>query len=109
MFSNCHLLAEPLLVWGVFVAFVVNPLNMAWSDGRRWFLQRLGRIVCAPFYSVQFEDFWLADQFMSLILVFLDLEYLICFLSWDNVRWFFYSIHPHTLSLISIFCPDKKL
>jgi hypothetical protein len=78
------------MVWALFVAFLVNPLNMAWSEGRSWFMRRLGRIVCAPFYTVQFEDFWLADQFMSLVLVFLDLEFLICFLSWDHVRYWTY-------------------
>ena len=45
-----------------------------------------GRIVCAPFYYVEFADFWLADQLNSLAIVFLDLEYTVCFYTheWDR-------------------------
>lgn len=33
----------------------------------------------APFCSVRFADFWIADQLVSIVPLFLDLEYLSCF------------------------------
>ena len=36
--------------------------------------------MLAPFFSVTFPDFWIADQLTSLALVLLDMEYFICYL-----------------------------
>ena len=41
-----------------------------------------GRIFLAPFWHVNFADFWIADQMNSLAVVFLDLEYFLCFLAY---------------------------
>ncbi|PSN51931.1 Xenotropic and polytropic retrovirus receptor 1 [Blattella germanica] len=38
-----------------------------------------GRIVLAPLFYVNFADFWLADQLNSLVVVFVDFQYFICF------------------------------
>jgi hypothetical protein len=49
-----------------------------------WFSLQ-GRIVLAPFFYVNFADFWLADQLNSLVIVFVDFQYFICFyLANDN-------------------------
>jgi len=42
------------------------------------------RLVVAPYYPVEFADFWLADQLNSLAAVVMDLEYLVCFFSFDG-------------------------
>ncbi len=34
----------------------------------------------APFCRVNFADFWIADQMNSLAIVFLDLEFFICYM-----------------------------
>lgn len=48
-----------------------------------FFLQ--GRIILAPLFYVNFADFWLADQLNSLVVVFVDFQYFICFyLTNDN-------------------------
>lgn len=41
------------------------------------------RVVTAPFHHVGFADFWLADQLNSLVVVLMDLEYMICFYSFE--------------------------
>lgn len=49
-----------------------------------WFLLQ-GRIILAPLFYVNFADFWLADQLNSLVVVFVDFQYFICFyLTNDN-------------------------
>lgn len=45
-----------------------------------------GRIVFAPFFKVNFADFWLAEQLTSLVPVFLDVYFIICFYL-SNIRW----------------------
>lgn len=44
------------------------------------------RVFTAPFHRVEFADFWLADQLNSLVIVLMDLEYLICFYSFE-LKW----------------------
>lgn len=39
--------------------------------------------MTAPFHRVGFADFWLADQLNSLGVVLMDLEYMICFYSFE--------------------------
>ncbi|TNN55541.1 Xenotropic and polytropic retrovirus receptor 1 [Liparis tanakae] len=41
------------------------------------------RVVTAPFHHVGFADFWLADQLNSLGVALMDLEYMICFYSFE--------------------------
>ena len=43
------------------------------------------RVILAPFFAVTFSDFWIADQFNSLAVVFLDIEFFLCFM--------FYGLH----------------
>jgi hypothetical protein len=86
-----------VLVAAVFFLFLFNPLNILWSNGRWWFMRVIGRTLAAPFFPVQFEDFWFADQLNSLVLVLLDFEYLVCFLGWDQVCFFFSSMVQLTM------------
>lgn len=39
--------------------------------------------MTAPFHHVGFADFWLADQLNSLVVALMDLEYMICFYSFE--------------------------
>ena len=39
------------------------------------------REILAGFVKVEFVDFWLADQFNSLVGIFMDTEFFLCFLS----------------------------
>ena len=49
-----------------------------------WLLIKMKRLVVAPYYPVEFADFWLADQLNSLASVVMDLEYLVCFFTFDG-------------------------
>uniref|UniRef100_A0A8D2H5H3 Solute carrier family 53 member 1 n=1 Tax=Urocitellus parryii TaxID=9999 RepID=A0A8D2H5H3_UROPR len=44
------------------------------------------RVFTAPFHKVGFADFWLADQLNSLSVILMDLEYMICFYSFE-LEW----------------------
>ncbi|EGD72103.1 xenotropic and polytropic murine leukemia virus receptor xpr1 [Salpingoeca rosetta] len=64
----------------VLVAYWAKP----WGSMRRaryWLARVVGRMVAAPFFDVRFEDFWLADQFNSLVVILLDLQFTICYVS----------------------------
>jgi hypothetical protein len=47
-----------------------------------WLVKTLGNIV-APFIEVEFKDFFLGDQLVSLVIVLQDLEYTLCFFLYD--------------------------
>jgi xenotropic and polytropic retrovirus receptor 1 len=38
-----------------------------------------GRMIAAPFFTVQFADFWLADQLNSLVTALMDFQFLLWF------------------------------
>ena len=40
--------------------------------------------MLAPFFYVDFADFWLADQLNSLAVVILDVESFGCWVAWGN-------------------------
>uniref|UniRef100_A0A6I8QU19 Xenotropic and polytropic retrovirus receptor 1 homolog n=1 Tax=Xenopus tropicalis TaxID=8364 RepID=A0A6I8QU19_XENTR len=44
------------------------------------------RVFTAPFHKVGFADFWLADQLNSLAVILMDLEFMICFYSFE-LKW----------------------
>ncbi|XP_067635196.1 solute carrier family 53 member 1-like [Eurosta solidaginis] len=68
-------LAMPLIM----ITFLINPLRIFHYQSRMWLLRHLGRIACAPFFTVVFADFWLADQFNSLMALFVDYTHIICY------------------------------
>ncbi|XP_071368319.1 xenotropic and polytropic retrovirus receptor 1 homolog isoform X3 [Centroberyx affinis] len=75
--------ANPLALYGFFLLFLINPFKTCYYKSRFWLLKLLFRVVTAPFHRVEFADFWLADQLNSLVVVLMDLEYMICFYSFE--------------------------
>ncbi|XP_070775452.1 xenotropic and polytropic retrovirus receptor 1 homolog isoform X3 [Enoplosus armatus] len=75
--------ANPLALYGLFFLFLINPFKTCYYKSRFWLLKLLFRVVTAPFHRVGFADFWLADQLNSLGVVLMDLEYMICFYSFE--------------------------
>uniref|UniRef100_A0A8D3B496 Xenotropic and polytropic retrovirus receptor 1 n=1 Tax=Scophthalmus maximus TaxID=52904 RepID=A0A8D3B496_SCOMX len=75
--------ANPLALYGFFFLFLINPSKTCYYKSRFWLLKLLFRVVTAPFHRVGFADFWLADQLNSLVVVLMDLEYMICFYSFE--------------------------
>ena len=54
------------------------------AQSRWWLLRVLGRIILAPFFFVNFADFWLGDQLCSMTTPILDLYYLFCYLGYGG-------------------------
>nr|AHJ60092.1 xenotropic and polytropic retrovirus receptor [Cyanea capillata] len=75
--------AHPIAEAGFLLLFLLNPTRTFHYSARYWFLKVMFRIIAAPFFHVQFADFWLADQLNSLVIPLLDLQYMICFYSYD--------------------------
>ncbi|XP_027213471.1 solute carrier family 53 member 1 isoform X1 [Penaeus vannamei] len=69
----------PLALLCFMVLFLLNPSRTFHHEARFWLLKKLGRVVCAPFFFVQFADFWLGDQLNTLVQVLKDFEYSLCF------------------------------
>ncbi|XP_012279518.1 xenotropic and polytropic retrovirus receptor 1 isoform X3 [Orussus abietinus] len=82
--------AQPVIFYTLVALFLFNPTRTLKHEARFWALSVLGRIFCAPFFYVNFADFWVADQLNSLHTVFLDLQYFVCFYiknsSWTEVN-----------------------
>uniref|UniRef100_T1HVP6 Small molecule transporter n=4 Tax=Rhodnius prolixus TaxID=13249 RepID=T1HVP6_RHOPR len=71
--------ANPLALTLLMVMFLVNPVKIFRHQARFWLLRVIWRCIAAPFYHVGFADFWLADQFNSLVTVFMDFHFMLCF------------------------------
>ncbi|XP_039287177.1 xenotropic and polytropic retrovirus receptor 1 homolog isoform X2 [Nilaparvata lugens] len=70
---------NPLSLVFIMIVFTMNPMRTFRHEARFWLLKICGRMIGAPFFRVEFADFWLADQLNSLATVFLDLHFLVCF------------------------------
>lgn len=68
-----------IIMWVFLIAFSLNPIDVFCRSGRFALVRSLGRTIFAPFFKVQFGDGWLGDQLVSLVIVFLDLEYFLCY------------------------------
>lgn len=55
------------------------PFPILYPKTRQYILHALRRIIFAPMYDVKFIDFFLADQLCSLVRVFDDISYSVCF------------------------------
>lgn len=78
--------ANPLILYGFMLLFLINPTKTFYYKSRFWLLKLLFRVFTAPFHKVGFADFWLADQLNSLAVILTDLEYMICFYSFE-LQW----------------------
>ncbi|KAG5850117.1 hypothetical protein ANANG_G00078830 [Anguilla anguilla] len=77
---------NPLILYGFMLLFLINPFKTGYYKSRFWLLKLLFRVFTAPFHRVEFADFWLADQLNSLVFVLMDLEYLVCYYSFE-LNW----------------------
>ncbi|XP_066548657.1 xenotropic and polytropic retrovirus receptor 1 homolog isoform X2 [Amia ocellicauda] len=77
---------NPLVLYGFMLLFLINPTKTFYYKSRFWLLKLLFRVCTAPFHRVEFADFWLADQLNSLVIVLMDLEFLVCYYSFE-LNW----------------------
>ena len=69
----------PIILWIITATVLINPFKWLIRKGRLGVLKVTLRVMLAPFYPVIFGDFWFADQLSSIIVVFLDFEFMVCF------------------------------
>jgi hypothetical protein len=62
-----------------YLGILLCPFNVFLRNTRWWILCKSARIVCAPFFPVRFVDFFLADQFTSMVMVLYDLVFGFCY------------------------------
>lgn len=77
---------NPLLLYVCMIIFLFNPTKTFRHEARFWTMKILGRVICAPFFFVNFADFWVADQLISIVPAFLDVQYFFCFYA-TNTDW----------------------
>ncbi|KAJ8959287.1 hypothetical protein NQ318_021972 [Aromia moschata] len=70
---------NPLALVIIMVVFVINPIKIFRYEARFWALKVMAKVFLAPFFYVSFADFWIADQLNSLVTLFTDLQYFVCF------------------------------
>jgi EXS family/SPX domain len=69
----------PLVLFFSMVGILVLPLNIFYFPTRKFFLRTFRDVVIAPFTEVNFRGFFMADQFTSLVRVFLDVIFSFCY------------------------------
>ena len=75
----------PVCLNGLFLIVFLMPTNILSMNSTRLWLKKVFKIeLLAGFVPVAFVDFWLADQFNSLAVVFLDFEYFICYFATEQ-------------------------
>lgn len=73
------------LVWAL--AVWLNPLPILYRPSRYWFVRNLGRQLSPGVRRVEFQDFWMGDQFCSLAFTLGNLYFVGCAYSHDLVNW----------------------
>ncbi|XP_016994237.2 solute carrier family 53 member 1 [Drosophila takahashii] len=74
----------PLVQGAIVVVLFLNPIHIVYYSARIWLMTIVGRIILAPFFFVNFVDFWVAEQWTSLVIGIVDHYYLMRF----YVRYF---------------------
>jgi hypothetical protein len=67
------------LVWLGFVfVSIFNPLPMMSKPSRWWLVKNISGLLTSGFHQVEFTDFWIADQFCSLVFSLSNIYFVIC-------------------------------
>ncbi|KAF7730382.1 Xenotropic and polytropic retrovirus receptor 1 [Apophysomyces ossiformis] len=73
----------PLILWVVLSAIVLCPFNIFYLSARKWLGISLLRIVLSYCFSVEFRDFFIADELNSLAYSFWTMSYFFCAYTWQ--------------------------
>ncbi|KAH3950644.1 hypothetical protein HBI24_116920 [Parastagonospora nodorum] len=93
MYLNFHqvggehvFLYYPVILIGMSVAVLFNPMKIFYFRTRMWLLYSLWRLLLAGIYPVEWRDFYLGDMFCSLTYTMGNLATLFCLYSrsWNN-------------------------
>ncbi|KAK3811144.1 MAG: EXS family-domain-containing protein, partial [Benniella sp.] len=78
----------PLILVSILLLILFCPLPIANWGARKWFLLSIGRLLISGYYSVEFRDFFLADEMNSLSYSIEQFEFAICAYAngWKNLE-----------------------
>ncbi|KAH9882647.1 hypothetical protein J1614_000883 [Plenodomus biglobosus] len=76
----------PVILIGIAVAILFNPLKVIYFRTRMWLLYSLWRLLLAGVYPVEWRDFYLGDMFCSLTYSMGNIALFFCLYAhgWDN-------------------------
>jgi len=77
-FTTLPAYLHPLLLYGGIVMLLFSPLQQVFHESRFWFIGQIFRVFTPGCRPVGFMEFWLADQACSLVILFVDCEFLMC-------------------------------
>ncbi|TFY73631.1 hypothetical protein EWM64_g10381 [Hericium alpestre] len=67
------------LVWLLFVfGVLINPIPIYFRDSRWWLIRNTARLLTSGAHRVEFADFWMGDQFCSLLFSLSNLYFVAC-------------------------------
>eukprot|EP00762_Andalucia_godoyi_P006084 ANDGO_00374.mRNA.1 SPX and EXS domain-containing protein 5 len=69
---------QPLVACAVLLFCLLSPWPRFFWTSRRWLLSAVLRLLCSPFLTVHFPEFFIADQLSSLSYFLGDLQYAFC-------------------------------
>ncbi|KAG8970520.1 hypothetical protein FRC03_006649 [Tulasnella sp. 419] len=82
------------LVWLLLALLTVTiPLRTVHSSSRSWLIRSIGRLLMPGFGPVGFTDFWMGDQFCSLVYSLSSLFFIGCAYSYDLSDWVEDDVH----------------
>ncbi|KAI3520858.1 hypothetical protein L1887_10310 [Cichorium endivia] len=76
----------PLGLVIVVLAITFCPFNIIYRTNRFFLIACLWRCVCAPLYSINFPDFFLADQLTSQVQLLRILEFYVCYYGFGDFK-----------------------
>jgi len=77
-FTSLPAYVHPLFLYAGALMLLFSPLKRHFQDSRFWFIAQVCRVCTPGMRPVGFAEFWLADQACSLVLFFVDCEFLLC-------------------------------
>ncbi|KAF5345945.1 hypothetical protein D9758_011435 [Tetrapyrgos nigripes] len=67
------------LVWLGFTALIMfDPLQISYRESRFWLLRTVGKLLLSGTRRVEFADFWMGDQFCSLVFTLSNIPQFVC-------------------------------
>lgn len=71
----------PIFLWIPFIAFIFNPFPIIFFNGRMYFLKLIGKILYSVIGTVDFPSIFGVANAISLLVIFQDLFYTVCYYS----------------------------
>ncbi|XP_038889138.1 phosphate transporter PHO1 homolog 9-like isoform X2 [Benincasa hispida] len=74
----------PLALLIALLCIIFCPFDIIYRSSRFFLVRSAFHLVCAPFYKVSLQDFFLADQLTSQVQAYRSLQFYICYYMWGD-------------------------